>query len=34
VWLKDFRGYDARTDEHAVHERRIREAAAAEVSMS
>jgi MFS family permease len=29
VWLRDFWGYDARTDEHAVAERAARAAAAA-----
>ena len=27
LWLRDFWSYDARTDEHAVHERAVREAA-------
>ena len=27
VWLRDFWSYDARTDEHAVNERAVREAA-------
>jgi hypothetical protein len=29
AWLRDFWRYDARTDEHAVREREVRERAAA-----